>query len=151
MKVIKTVFFFLFVVVNVTAQQKFYKISKEKLNALLIKKSSENLTVTERMNFFSEMFLGMPYGLTCVGDGPYALYDTKPLLNFEATNCMVFCEDVLALSVSDSYENFFNTLHFIFVSSSFFFHIIIIGRVNFNCISPDAESTPGKVQIITGI
>lgn len=110
MKALSTLFFILFSVLSVTAQQKFHKISKEELNALLIKKSSENLSVTERMNFFSEMFLGMPYGLNCVGDGPYALYDTKPLLNFESTNCMVFCEDVLALSVSDSYENFFNTL-----------------------------------------
>jgi hypothetical protein len=100
---------FLFVV-NLSAQQKIYKMSKEEINSILTEKSNENLSVTDRMSFYSEMFLGMPYGLTCVGDGPYALYDTKPLLTFDTTNCMVFCEDVLALSISDSYENFFNNL-----------------------------------------
>jgi hypothetical protein len=95
---------------TINAQKKFYEINKSELNDILIQKASENLTVTERMSFFSEMFMGMPYGLTCVGDGPYALYDTKPLLTFDTTNCMVYCEDVLALSISDSYENFFNNL-----------------------------------------
>ncbi len=110
MKRTKIILLILFVTISITAQKRIYKMSKEEINELLIQKSSENLTVTERMNFFSEMFLGMPYGLTCVGDGPYALYDTKPLLTFDTTNCMVFCEDVLALSISDSYENFFNNL-----------------------------------------
>ncbi len=110
MKALSTLFFILFSVLSVTAQQKIYKMSKEDINTLLIKKSSENLTLTERMNFFSELFLGMNYDLNCVGDGPYAFYDTKPLLTYKATNCMVYCEDVLALSMSDSYENFFNNL-----------------------------------------
>ena len=110
MKALSTFFFILFSVLSVTAQQKFYKMSKEDINTLLIKKSSENLTLTERMNFFSELFLGMNYDLNCVGDGSYAFYDTKPLLTYKATNCMVYCEDVLALSISDSYENFFNNL-----------------------------------------
>lgn len=90
--------------------KKIYEMSKWEIDSLLTIKSKENLTVTERMNFYSQLFLGMPYGLTCVGDGPYALYDTKPQLTFDTTNCMVYCEDVLALSISDSYENFFNNL-----------------------------------------
>jgi hypothetical protein len=103
MKKIILVFMVLLFAVTVNAQQKFYQMSKAEINTLLTEKSSENLTVTERMTFYSEMFLGMPYGLTCVGDGPYALYDTKPQLTFDTTNCMVYCEDVLALAISDSY------------------------------------------------
>ena len=110
MKTIKTIIVILLFTVALNAQQKIYKMDRADINDLLTKKSAENLTITERMSFYSEMFLGMPYGLTCVGDGPYALYDTKPLLTFDTTNCMVFCEDVLALSISDSYENFFNNL-----------------------------------------
>ena len=96
--------------ITLNAQQKIYDISRAELNKILTEKSKENLTVTERMTFYSKMFLGMPYGLTCVGDGPYALYDTQPQLTFDTTNCMVYCEDVLALAISDSYENFFNNL-----------------------------------------
>ena len=110
MKTIKSIIVILLFTVALNAQQKIYKMDRADINDLLTKKSAENLTITERMSFYSEMFLGMPYGLTCVGDGPYALYDTKPLLTFDTTNCMVFCEDVLALSISDSYENFFNNL-----------------------------------------
>jgi len=110
MKKIKSIIVILLFTVALNAQQKIYKMDKADINDLLTKKSVENLTITERMSFYSEMFLGMPYGFTCVGDGPYALYDTKPLLTFDTTNCMVFCEDVLALSISDSYENFFNNL-----------------------------------------
>ncbi|MBU0474663.1 MAG: DUF1460 domain-containing protein [Bacteroidetes bacterium] len=110
MKTIKSIIVMLLFTVALNAQQKIYKMDKAEINDLLTKKSAENLTITERMSFYSEMFLGMPYGLTCVGDGPYALYDTKPQLTFDTTNCMVFCEDVLALSISDSYENFFNNL-----------------------------------------
>lgn len=84
--------------------------SNKEIDVLLAKTAKENLTITERMNFYSEMFLNMPYNLTCSGDGPYALYETQPLVNFKETNCMVFCEHVLALSISDSWDNFFNNL-----------------------------------------
>ncbi len=110
MKYIRIIIILLLFVEVMSGQQKIYKMDKYKLHDLLIEKSKENLTVTERMSFYSQMFLGMPYGLTCVGDGPYALYDTKPQLTLDTTNCMVFCEDVLALAISDGYENFFNNL-----------------------------------------
>lgn len=90
--------------------KKIYEISKWEIDSILTTTSEERLTVTERMKFYSEFFLGMPYGLTCVGDGPYALYDTQPQLTFDTTNCMVYCEDVLALAISDNFENFFNNL-----------------------------------------
>jgi len=90
--------------------KKVYQMTKWEVDSILTVKSGESLTITERMKYYSQLFLGMPYGLSCVGDGPYALYDTNPQLTFDTTNCMVYCEDVLALSISDNYENFFNNL-----------------------------------------
>jgi len=84
--------------------------SNHQIDSILTSVSAKNLTVTERMKFYSKLFLDMPYDLTCAGEGPYALYETEPLLNFDSTNCMVFCEHVLALSISDSWDNFFNNL-----------------------------------------
>lgn len=110
----KNYFLLIIILINTTIlfgqSKKIYQMSKWEIDSLLTVKSEENLTVTARMNFYSQLFLGMPYGLTCVGDGPYALYDTKPQLTLDTTNCMVYCEDVLAFSISDSYENFFNNL-----------------------------------------
>lgn len=110
MKYIKIIIILLMFVVITNGQQKIYEMDKYELHDLLTKKAAENLTVTDRMAFYSQLFFGMPYGLTCVGDGTYALYDTKPQFTLDTTNCMVFCEDVLALAISDGYENFFNNL-----------------------------------------
>jgi len=87
-----------------------YQMSNFEIDSLLTAVSAQNLTITERIRFYSERFLGMPYKLTCLGDGPYALYENWALVNFENTNCMVYCEHVLALSISDSWDNFFNNL-----------------------------------------
>ncbi len=84
--------------------------TNHQIDSLLTVTAAKNMTVTERIEFYSELFLGMPYNLTCTGDGPYALYETEPLVNFEETNCMVYTEHVLALAISDSWDNFFNNL-----------------------------------------
>ncbi len=88
----------------------FYELDNAAIDRLLTEISQKNWTITERINYYSEKFLGMPYNLKCAGDGPYALYEAWPLVNFRETNCMVFCEHVLALSISDSWDNFFNNL-----------------------------------------
>ena len=89
---------------------RFTEMTPQQIDALLKETSVKQLTLTEKMNFFSEYFLGTPYAFTCVGDGEYALYEPYPLVNFDSTNCMAYCEHVLALSISDSWDNFFNNL-----------------------------------------
>ncbi|MBN2424021.1 MAG: DUF1460 domain-containing protein [Calditrichaceae bacterium] len=88
----------------------FYELNEAQIDSILHKVSLQAWTVSEKMNYYSSAFLGMPYDIKCVGDGPYALYEKEPLVNFNETNCMAFCEHVLALSISDNWENFFNNL-----------------------------------------
>ena len=109
-KIIITMLIFSLLVSAQQNSKKIYDMTNQEIDSILIEKSQENLTITERMNFYSELFLGMPYNLTCTGDGPYALYETEPLMNLEETNCMLYCEHVLAFSISDSWDNFFNNL-----------------------------------------
>ena len=90
--------------------QRFKTMSHAQIDSLLSVTATKNMTVTGRMQFYSEYFLNMPYNLVCAGDGPYALYETYPLVNFAETNCMLYCEHVLALAISDSWDNFFNNL-----------------------------------------
>lgn len=89
---------------------KFFNLTNFQIDSLLTEISKTDMTITDKIRFYSEMFLETPYNLTCTGDGPYALYETQPLVNFKETNCMVYCEHVLALSISDSWDNFFNNL-----------------------------------------
>ncbi|MFH1212742.1 MAG: N-acetylmuramoyl-L-alanine amidase-like domain-containing protein, partial [Candidatus Neomarinimicrobiota bacterium] len=91
-------------------QKKIYEMTNQEIDQLVTTVSAQNLTITDRIRLYSEKFLDMPYNLTCAGDGSYALYETWPLVNFKETNCMVYCEHVLALSISDSWDNFFNNL-----------------------------------------
>jgi hypothetical protein len=84
--------------------------TSQQIDDLMKMKAAENLSITDRIAFYSELFLGMPYSWTSTGDGEWALYESWPLMNLDSTNCMVYCEHVLALSISDSWDNFFNNL-----------------------------------------
>ncbi|MCF7832993.1 MAG: DUF1460 domain-containing protein [Candidatus Marinimicrobia bacterium] len=86
------------------------QMSHAEIDSMLRVNAENKMTISDRINFYSEMFLETPYSWTATGDGPYALLETYPLVNFQETNCMVYCEHVLALSISDSWDNFFNNL-----------------------------------------
>ena len=90
--------------------KKFFEMSNQEIDSLLTEISQKGLSISERINFYSEKFLGTPYKFQCVGDGPYALIENWPLVNFKETNCMSLCEHVLAMAISDSWDNFFNNL-----------------------------------------
>jgi len=84
--------------------------SNNQIDSLLFNVAQKQMTITEKMNYFSLFFLGTPYNFQCVGDGQYALVEPFPLVNFKETNCMALCEHVLAMSISDNWDNFFNNL-----------------------------------------
>lgn len=109
-KLIFLVILFSFSCSDAGDNKSFFEMTNIEIDSLLTTVSIENKTITERMAFFSELFLKTPYNLVCAGDGPYALFEPEPLVNFNETNCMVYCEHVLALSISDSWDNFFNNL-----------------------------------------
>lgn len=91
-------------------KNRFFQMTNQEIDSLLTVTSRKSMTITERMNYYSRFFLGTDYSWVCTGDGPYALLEAYPLVNFKQTNCMVFCEHVLALAISDSWDNFFNNL-----------------------------------------
>ncbi len=91
-------------------QKKFYEMRNAEIGQVIKQTAEKNLTISEKMNLLSDYFVGTPYNLTCTGDGPYALLEAWPLVNFKETNCMAFCEHVLALSISDSWDHFFDNL-----------------------------------------
>lgn len=88
----------------------FYKMTHRDIGELVRQTSEQPLTITQKMNYLSQFFLGTHYNLHCTGDGADALLEAWPLVNFKETNCMALCEHVLALSISDSWDNFFDNL-----------------------------------------
>ncbi len=91
-------------------QRPFYQMTHRQIDSVLRVISKKPWTITQKMNYYSKRFLGMPYNFKCVGDGPYAIMEPYPLVNFKQTNCMSFCEHVLALSISDYWDTFFDNL-----------------------------------------
>lgn len=53
----------------------------------------------ERIAAVSELFLGTPYRLGPLGEGPSGRFDRGPLIDFAAVDCMTLVEQVLALSL----------------------------------------------------
>lgn len=91
----------------------YYKISIEEIDHDIRKIVTQNLTNSQKMEYYSERFLNAPYLLQCEGEGEHGRYEREPLLNLKQINCMTYCEIVLALSLSEYYEEFFNVLQHI--------------------------------------
>ena len=71
--------------------KKFHQMTNQEIDILICQTSQKPMTITQKMNYLSEYFLDVPYNLKCVGDGPYALLEPWPLVNFKETNCMALC------------------------------------------------------------
>ncbi len=67
----------------------------------------------QRMAVYSSRFLHAPYELSCEAEGEWGRYETQSLMNLKQVNCMTYCEIVLALSLSEYYEEMFNVLQHI--------------------------------------
>ncbi len=83
----------------------------------------------KRVDLISSYFLGKPYLLGALGEGPHGLFDKNPLYRTDAFDCTTFVNTVLALAEADNltefqrmiidirYKNsvpdFFNNHHFI--------------------------------------
>lgn len=92
------------------AEKRLGELSVEELDQLIRQISAGPMSNAEKIDYYSSRFLGTPYELVCQGDGPYARYETGPLMNFQQINCMTYCEQVLALALSSYYEEMFNVL-----------------------------------------
>jgi len=89
------------------------ELTTEELDKLIREISNSKMTNQEKMVYYSGRFLGTPYVLLCEADGPYARYETLPLMNLKEINCMTYCEIVMALTLSSYYEEMFNVLQHI--------------------------------------
>ncbi|HTL11966.1 MAG TPA: N-acetylmuramoyl-L-alanine amidase-like domain-containing protein [Bdellovibrionota bacterium] len=63
-------------------------------------------TVAERVDRVSALFVGEPYVLDPLGEGPAGEFDRDPLFRFDEFDCTTFVETVMALSLSSSQGEF---------------------------------------------
>lgn len=96
-----------------------YRWKKQRQTHEMVWKDLENLMkeakskypdLNKRIQYISERGLGTPYVIFNLGEGPDAKCDPDPLMNFSQTDCMTFCEHMIAMSISDSYKDMFKNL-----------------------------------------
>ena len=72
--------------------------------------SRTRATVAEKIAAYSELALGTPYASDSLGEGSGGACDRDPLMDLSRADCVTFCEQMLALAVSNNYEQAFRTL-----------------------------------------
>jgi hypothetical protein len=68
------------------------------------------LPLAQRVEAVSELFLGAPYKLGSLGEGPDGEFDRDPLIRFDAFDCTTFVETVMALSLDGDLDSAMRTL-----------------------------------------
>ena len=67
-------------------------------------------SLAQRVEAVSELFLGVPYKLGSLGEGPDGEFDRDPLIRFDAFDCTTFVETVMALSLDSDLDSAARTL-----------------------------------------
>lgn len=62
--------------------------------------------VTQRIRYFSQLWLNQPYELTALGEGMQGQFDQAPLYRVDAFDCQTYVETVLAFAIADSAQQF---------------------------------------------
>jgi len=67
-------------------------------------------SLPQRVEAVSELFLGVPYKLGPLGEGPDGEFDRDPMIRFDAFDCTTFVETVMALSLHSDLDSAMRTL-----------------------------------------
>jgi hypothetical protein len=67
-------------------------------------------SLPQRVEAISELFLGVPYKLGPLGEGPDGEFDRDPLIRFDVFDCTTFVETVMALSLERDLDSATRTL-----------------------------------------
>jgi hypothetical protein len=67
-------------------------------------------SLPQRVEAVSKLFLGAPYKLGPLGEGPDGEFDRDPLIRFDAFDCTTFIETVMALALDSDLDSATRTL-----------------------------------------
>ena len=87
-----------------------YQMVAKEIEDLMKEVNGKIASIPQRIQYYSGRGKGTPYVIFCLGEGPTAPIDRDPLIDFARTDCMVFCEHMLALSISGDYPEMFRNL-----------------------------------------
>lgn len=80
-----------------------HQLSRRQMDQVL-SRLQKKFTYTERIRLLSSMFLGTPYRLGPLGEGPKGQWDKDPIFRTDRVDCVTYVETVLALARSDHWK-----------------------------------------------
>lgn len=72
----------------------------------LLQKAPQNLSLLERIDYFSQSFMDAPYYNGALGEGKQALVDQSPLYRPDCFDCLTYVNTVFALALSENLAEF---------------------------------------------
>ncbi len=90
-----------------------------------------NADLPSRIEAFSAQFLGKPYLLGALGEGPQGYYDNTPLYRTDAFDCETYVDTVLALAFAHDTTSFKQRIRQIRYKDG---HVSFIRRNHFTCL-----------------
>ncbi len=66
--------------------------------------------IHERMKYLARKNLDQPYEIYLLGEYPVEIYDRQPLYILDKSDCVVFTEHILAMSMAHDWQSFFSIL-----------------------------------------
>ncbi|MCR9192918.1 MAG: DUF1460 domain-containing protein [Gammaproteobacteria bacterium] len=125
----------------------FHSKTKQQLRQIYSKAPNHaHTTMTDRITYYSDLFLNKPYILTSLGEGPNGEFDQAPLYRFDGFDCQTYVETVLALAQSDTPQHFQFCLRHIRYQEG---HIDYIQRHHFT--APDWNNDNQKLGFLEDV
>ena len=91
-------------------QAQLYRLTIPQIEEAMATVARTHRTRAARIAAFSERALGTPYAADSLGEGSGAACDADPLIDLSRVDCVTFCEQVLALTISGNYDEAFRNL-----------------------------------------
>jgi len=95
---------------EIKSSKKLYQLNISEIDSLIKDISRTHSTTAEKISAYSQLALGTPYSRGCLGEGVNGKHDKDPLIDFSRVDCMTFCEQIMALAISNNYQGAFNNL-----------------------------------------
>ncbi len=91
-------------------QQRLYQMHPAEIDSLLRLTSAAEPNFLQRLLIYSERAKGTPYRWFPLGEGAKGKYDRDPLIDFTRVDCLTFCEQTLAMALSQNSDEMFQIL-----------------------------------------
>jgi hypothetical protein len=91
-------------------QQRLYQMHPAEIDSLLRRTNAAEPDFLQRLLIYSERAIGTPYRWFPLGEGAKGKYDRDPLIDFTRVDCLTFCEQTLAMTLSLNSDEMFQIL-----------------------------------------